>query len=146
MLAVVATGLILGSGCSSENSESSTKSNAEQVIPVSDANLAAVLIYADWCGNCKILDPKIEKVRNSHNFLDTAFITLDFTAKDKTAFMADAKTAGVAMAVKEHFNGKIKTGQMLLIDVDKKKVIGVINKDMNEPAIAEAIERAASEA
>lgn len=146
IIALAASAALVGAACSSETATTEKSSSVEQVVPAKDAKLAAVLIYADWCGSCKVLDPKIKTVKSTHSFADTAFVTLDFTAKDKGAFMTDAKSARVAMAVKNHFNGKIKTGQMLLIDLDDKKVIGVIDKSMNESAIAAAIEKAASEA
>ena len=143
IMALASSALLIGAGC---QSEAPSTSIPEAVMPIKDANLAAVLIYADWCGSCKILDPKINNVKNTHSFKGTAFVTLDYTAKDDAAFFADAQTAGVAQAVRDHLGGTVKTGQLLLIDMDDKKVIGVVKKDMNEPAIAKAIEVAASAA
>jgi len=93
----------------------------------------AVLIYADWCGSCKVLDPKIKKVQSMGNLPGLEFVTLDYTAKDSVDFYAQAEAAGVKDAVKTHLSGIIKTGQLVLVDMDDQKVVGKVTKT-SEPA------------
>lgn len=95
----------------------------------------AVLVYADWCGSCKVLDPKIEKVKSMGAIPGVEFVVLDYTAKDADAFYADAKAAGVEDAIRTHLNGTIKTGQLLLVDLDDQTVRGTVKKDMDTGAI-----------
>jgi len=99
------------------------------------AKTKAVLVYADWCGSCKVLDPKIEKVKSMGKIPGVEFVVLDYTAKDADAFYADAKAAGVEAALRAHLDGTIKTGQLLLIDIDDQTVRGTVKKDMDAGAI-----------
>lgn len=51
--------------------------------PLATAKLFGVYVYADWCGNCKILGPRITAAREKAQFDKQAilFITLDLTDK-----------------------------------------------------------------
>ena len=105
-----------------------------------DAQTKAVLIYADWCGSCRILDPRIKAVKESGQFEDVAFVTLDYTARDEKAFYKAAKEAGVKKAVRSAFDGtSIKTGQMFLISADGTEILDTITRNHSETEIAEAI-------
>ncbi len=109
---------------------------------VMNANTKAVLIYADWCGSCKILDPKVKKVQSMGTLPGVEFVTLDYTAKDAEAFYAQAEAAGVGDAVKTYLDGTVKTGQLLLIDVDDQKVLSKITKTSEPAQILTAIKEA----
>lgn len=110
--------------------------------PVLNANTKAVLIYADWCGSCKTLDPKIKKIQSMGTIPGVEFVTLDYTAKDADAFYAQAEAAGVGAAVKTYLDGTVKTGQLLLIDVDDQKVLSKITKTFEPQEILTAIKEA----
>lgn len=45
--------------------------------------LLAVYAYADWCGNCKILSPKLKEARAALEKQDVLFVTLDLTDKPR---------------------------------------------------------------
>lgn len=106
-----------------------------------EAQTKAVLIYADWCGSCKILDPRIKAVKESGQFDESVeFVTLDYTNRDEEAFYKAAKKAGVKKAVRSAFDGKsVKTGQMFLINAEGTEILGKITKKHSEKEIAEAI-------
>lgn len=90
----------------------------------------AVLLYADWCGSCKVLDPAIKEAQALDPLPGVEFVVLNYTDKDKTNFYAQAQAAGVETAVRTYLDGKVKTGLLLLVDVDDKKVIdGITKKD-----------------
>jgi thiol-disulfide isomerase/thioredoxin len=95
----------------------------------------AVIVYADWCSSCKVLDPAVKKARSMGDVPGVEFVVLDYTDKDAGAFYAQAKAAGVESAVRAYQAGTIKTGQMLLVDVDDAKVIGKVTKEDAAPAI-----------
>ncbi len=105
--------------------------------------LAAVLIYADWCASCRVLDPKLEAVKAAQTFEGVEFVTLDYTARDDDAFFATAAEAGVGEAVVETLADGVKTGQVLLINRDAARVVGKITKDFSEAEIAGALKATA---
>ncbi|MEM6627818.1 MAG: thioredoxin domain-containing protein [Pseudomonadota bacterium] len=110
-----------------------------------DASLAAVLVYADWCGSCQTLDPKVNAVKDA-GVDGVEFVTLDYTAKDAEAFYAAADEAGVDGAVRAWLGETVKTGQLLLVDLDDARVIGKVDKTMSEAEIAGALKAAAAAA
>ena len=59
-------------------------------VPTEDVRVLAVLSYADWCGSCKALDPKVKAVQAANTFDGVEFATIDFTSRDTDAFYADA--------------------------------------------------------
>jgi len=128
--------------CGNAPSETAGKTDTPAV-EVSEARLVAALSYADWCGSCKTLDPKIQEARASGD-LGAAFVTLDYTAKDKDSFFAAADAAGIGAAVRAKYSEGVKTGQLLLIDVDDAKIVSVVTKQMSPAEIAEAIKAAAA--
>ena len=130
--------IVLGACGPSESTDEKTlvvDNVSASVEQIADARLAAVMVYADWCGSCKVLDPRINAIRENNQFDQTAFITLDYTSKNKEAFYAAAQAYGVDNAVKDYLGQKVKTGQLLLVDLDDKRVVSVIKKDMDDQDI-----------
>ena len=116
------------------------KSKMEAADVQTEAQTKAVLIYADWCGSCKILDPRIKAVKESGQFSDVDFVVLDYTARDEDAFYKAAKKAGVKKAVRAAFDGKsVKTGQLFLINAEGTEILGTVTRKHTEKEIAEAI-------
>jgi len=119
-----------------------TKATKSVAVKAMDTKTKAVLIYADWCGSCKVLDPKIKKIQAMGPVPGLDFVTLDYTAKDADAFYAQAEAAGIGTAIRAHMNGTIKTGQLVLIDLDDEKVVGKVTKTMNPADIVTALKDA----
>jgi len=113
--------------------------------PTEDTRVLAVLSYADWCGSCKALDPKVKAVQAANTFDGVAFATIDFTSKDTDAFFADAETLGVGDAMRATFGDKVKTGRLYLVDLDSGDVISTVDKSMTEADIASAITAAVAQ-
>lgn len=131
-------------GCSKAPTSASAPKVVETITQTAsiDTKSKAVLIYADWCGSCKILDPKIQEVKAMGPVPGLEFVTLDFTAKDNAAFFAQADAAGVGEAVRIHFGDTVKTGQLLLVDLDDSKVIGTVTKTDEPLGIVAALKGA----
>ena len=106
------------------------------------AKTKAVLIYADWCGSCKVLDPKIKDVQSKVTIPGLGFVTLDYSDKNPDSFYAQAEAAGVGGAIKEYLAGTIKTGQLLLVDIDNQKVLSKVTKTFEPSDIEKAMKDA----
>lgn len=102
----------------------------------------AVLVYADWCSSCKILDPKIKAVQAMGPIPGVEFVTLDYTDKNADNFYAQAAAAGVEAAVRAELDGAIKTGWLLLVDVDDARVLSKVTKADDAALIAAKIKAA----
>lgn len=142
-LTLAASSIIALAACSQAEAPKVNMSDVKGAASkVMNANTKAVLIYADWCGSCKVLDPKVKKVQSMGAIPGLEFVTLDYTAKDAEAFYAQADAAGIGAAVKTYFDGTVKTGQLLLIDVDDQKVLSKVTKTFQPEQILTAIKEA----
>lgn len=108
----------------------------------------AVLIYAEWCVNCKLLEPKLQDAQATLSDMGgipgLEFVTLDFTDKNVDNLIEQAEAAGVGAAVKAQYAGTVETGEMLLIDLDDQNVLGVVTKDVEPSQIVTALMDAVS--
>ncbi|MEM8982094.1 MAG: thioredoxin domain-containing protein [Pseudomonadota bacterium] len=103
------------------------------------AELYSVLYYADWCPSCKVLDPALDRAKNSAdlNNAPVLFVRLDLTnkkTKAQAALLANALGIGEHLAANDG-----KTGYAVLIDPETKAAKGTLNKSMSDEAIAMAI-------
>lgn len=137
-LALTACGNATEAGSSLKDSATNT-ANA-----MMDTKTKAVLVYADWCSSCKVLDPAVSKAKAMGPLPGVEFIVLDYTDKNETNFYAQAEAAGVETAIRAYLDGTVKTGQLLLVDVDDEKVIKKITKEDAAPAILAKIKAAVS--
>src|SRR3989338_7168874 len=89
-----------------------------------------VLFYADQCGSCKILDPKIQAVKKEFTDKPILFTRVDLTddyTKSQSQMLASM------LGISEIYNENApKTGYMLLINAKDKKVLGKLTKTQSE--------------
>ena len=137
-----ATAAIFIAAC--EQASAPASERAVVTAPAEDTRVLAVLSYADWCGSCKALDPKVKAVRAANTFDGVEFATIDYTSRNKDAFFADAETLGVGAAMRTTFGDSVKTGRLYLIDLSTGDVISTVDKSMDEATIAQAIMDAAA--
>ena len=117
---------------------------ASVLVPAEETRVLAVLSYADWCGSCKALDPKVKAVQAANTFDGVEFVHLDFTDRDETAFFETADSLGVGTAIRGEFSEQVKTGKLYLIDLSTEEIVSVIDKSMEEAEIASTIAAAAA--
>ena len=141
-LLLAATAAAFVAACSQASVPASER--AAVTAPVADTKVLAVMSYADWCGSCKALDPKVKAVQAANSFEGVEFALIDYTSRDADAFFADAETLGIADTMRATFPDKIKTGRLYLVNLDTGAVISTVDKSMDEAAITAAI-TAASE-
>jgi len=136
------TALLL-TGCGNASAPGSTlKEAVADSEAIRNAKMKAVLVYADWCSSCKVLDPAIMKARDLSPMPGVEFVVLDYTEKNETDFYAQAEAAGIEPAIRTYLDGTVKTGLLLLVDVDDGKVIQKITKADTAPAILSKIKDA----
>lgn len=149
LMSIAALSLIALTACSSEAPSSSSAPEtpaSTEAMSMADKTMEtkvkAVLIYADWCGSCKVLDPKIKEVKSNNRLEDVNFVTLDYTNKNPEDFYAQAKAAGVEAPIRTLFGEKVKTGLLLLVDADDNLIIGQVTKAMTPAEILGSINAA----
>ena len=111
-----------------------------------DTRLVAALSYADWCGSCRVLDPKLAAIRTGAPIEGVTHVVLDFTDKDEAAYFAAADESGIGEALRAYYSDGVGTGRLLLVDLDDKTIVDVIGRDMTEAEIRAALETAAAAA
>ena len=139
---IAATTFVFLAACGQTSVSASDR--AAVTAPQSDTRVLAVLSYADWCGSCKALDPKVKAVQANNTFDGVEFAIIDYTSRDTDAFFTDAEKLGVAETMRSTFSDKIKTGKLYLIDLETGDVISTIDKSMDEATIASVIADAAA--
>jgi len=98
-----------------------------------------VAFHADWCGGCKILGPKMEKVMNGLDAETKAKLTkikFDFTDDTtKAASKTMAKEKGLANLYPSA-DTKPPTGVLKVVDTKTGAVLAKIHYKMSEEEIA----------
>ncbi len=102
-----------------------------------------LLFYADWCGSCKVLDPKLEAVTPEFADQPILFTRVDLTDADtQVGAEQHARDLGLEDIYAEHEG---RTGFMLLVDAREKRVLGRLTHNQSEGDIRQAISQALAE-
>ncbi|MFN3500458.1 MAG: hypothetical protein ACK40A_18850, partial [Pannonibacter indicus] len=72
------------------------------------------------------------------------FVRVDYTRRDREAVFAEADGLGIGEAIRNYFPKSIKTGLLLIVDIDTQTVVDVITHKETEAAIADRIRDAQS--
>ncbi len=102
--------------------------------------IIGLLMYADWCQSCKVLEPKLNKMKKDFDgkgiFFTRLNMTDEFTIYQSSLY---ASWVGFEEIFKENEG---RTGYMLLIDPNSKKVLGKLVKTQTPDEIRAAIQAA----
>lgn len=101
----------------------------------------AVLMYADWCNSCKVLDPKLKAVRPEFEQGKILFVRFDFT-NERTSHQSSmlAQALGVGGLYEKNAG---KTGYVALVDRASGQTIEKITKEHSEGDIRKILGAAA---
>ena len=140
---------ILVAACSAEPAADRKPTEPPRIIvnskaAIEDARVAAVLLRADWCSSCKIMEPKLDVVKAQGPIDGLAYVTLDYTDRDKTALYVSADDLGVGAAIYSYLEGDVTTGIVLLVDLATNEVVGDLRKSLTEVELRTAMATAAA--
>ena len=94
------------------------------------SQLYVIKIHADWCGTCKILEPKLAEVEKELSQEPVRFIILDVTDETNTEQSQDI---AAELGIKEVFfrdNKSIqKAGTVAIFDPETKEIIAKLTKN-----------------
>ena len=107
---------------------------------VESPKVLAVLFYADWCNSCKALEPNLNKVK--HDFQGQSILFTRFDLTDDFTKDQSARYAALLGLENYYQENAGKTGYMLLIDTQSKKVLGKITKQNSLEEIKAAFSNA----
>lgn len=102
----------------------------------------AVLFYADWCGACKVLDPKVEEAKAKYDFegKDVKFVKMDLTSRETIQeSLAMADDLGIGEDIRPYGS---KTGYMVVLSGDERKELARIGSTMSVDEIGSAVTKA----
>lgn len=102
--------------------------------------LIALLMYADWCASCRVLEPKLNEVKREFQGKPVLFTRFDLTdefTKDQSAQYA----AWVGLG-EYYVENEGKTGFLLLIDAESKKLLGKVTKEKSPDEIRSMLKHA----
>jgi peptide-methionine (R)-S-oxide reductase len=105
-----------------ENAETtSKKADKKEKAILAKPKIIAIYFYADWCGNCKVLSPKVTEARNKGELdsKEVLFVKLNLT--DKASIhqaLLLAEGLGISEYVKKQGSS---TGYLAILDYDSKK-------------------------
>ena len=114
--------------------KSSTPSNAQPPV------VRAVLFRADWCANCHILEPILEKAMAQAAGVPVELVVLDFT---NPASWDQAIEVALDHNVVQTYNAYAGiTGLVVLTSADTGERIDCINRTFSAPAMVHAMKQA----
>ncbi len=100
---------------------------------------AVVMVHADWCPSCRAMAPMLKTLQTDAKADTIAFVTLDFTDRNKAAFFTHADLAGIGMPVRKRFARGISTGILMVIDLQGQKIAREFDKDTPYETVLAAI-------
>ena len=95
--------------------------------------VTGLLFYADWCGSCKVLDPKLDAVTPEFSHQPILFTRVDLTNDETTAHATRyANYLGLGNIYAEYEG---RTGFMLLVDAKSKDILGRLTRNESKDDI-----------
>jgi len=102
----------------------------------------AVLFRADWCANCHVLEPVLEKAMSDAAGLPVELVVLDFTNPQKWDQSIEVALDHKVVQVYNAYAGI--TGLVVLTAADTGERIDCINRTFSAPAMVHALKQAVS--
>lgn len=91
----------------------------------SSPDMYVVMFRADWCGPCKVVEPKLDKALRTLGDPSIEYVTIDITNPDRSEM--SAHRAFDRNIVPQYNSWMGVTGFAAIIDADTKQTLGCIN-------------------
>jgi thiol-disulfide isomerase/thioredoxin len=116
------------------------QARADEAASQQKPQVVGLIFYADWCGTCKVLEPRIDEVKKELTDKPVLITRVDLTDEATRAqSQLFANWVGLGEIYREQGGA---TGFMLLIDPEEQKVIQRIGAQHTEEQIRQAIDQA----
>ena len=100
-----------------------------KAVEVEAPEVIAVKFHADWCGSCKVMGPVFEELQEKFDTQSVLYIVLDHTRTyNRRQSQYLATTLGLDKVWAEYGG---KTGFILLIDGESRKVLNTLTRENN---------------
>lgn len=102
-----------------------------------DLKVIGVKMYADWCGKCKQMDPKLSEVKPQFKDQPILFTRFDMTNGFTTS--QSEKLAGLLGLTDLFQEHKGRTGYMVLLDAQTHEVLKTLKHNQSEEELKKEI-------
>jgi len=114
------------------------QANAQQS-ETAEAKIIAVKMDAEWCGYCRVMNPKLDEVMPE--FIDESILFVKFNMTNEFT-LAQSRLLANRMGLLDIFDAQQgKTGYMLLIDSASGEVLKRLDSDLSKEDLRTEIKR-----
>jgi thiol-disulfide isomerase/thioredoxin len=100
--------------------------------------LVAAVFRSSWCSACRILEPRVEDVREDYLDAPVEFLRFDFTMGRRGTLRASAEDAGIS-ELYDRLEGR--TGFMVLMDRETGQIFEIVTIAYGRDEIRAALDR-----
>lgn len=103
-----------------------------------EPRLVAAMFRSSWCGACRVLEPRVEDVREEMTDAPIDWVRFNFTWGERDGLRQLAVAEGIA-PLYDRLAGR--TGFLVLVDRETGQVFEIVTMDYGREQIREALER-----
>jgi thiol-disulfide isomerase/thioredoxin len=101
--------------------------------------IIAVKMDADWCGKCRVMNPKLEKIKPKFKDSTILFITFNMTDEFSTQ---QSELLATRLNLTDLFNMyRGRTGFIVLLDAESGEELMILQSDLSEEQLKNEIIR-----
>jgi len=103
-----------------------------------EPRLVAALFRSSWCGACRVLEPRVEDLREDYGSARIDWVRFNFTWGERDGLRDLAVAEGIA-PLYDQLAGR--TGFLVLMDRETGQVFEIVTMDYGRDRIREALNR-----
>ncbi|WP_300543068.1 hypothetical protein [Maricaulis sp.] len=110
----------------------------DEPVSAGQPRLVAAMFRSSWCSACRILEPRVEDVREAFGEAPIGWVRFNFTWGERGGLRDLAVEEGIA-PLYDRMDGR--TGFLVLMDRETGQVFEIVTMDYGREQIREALER-----